>query len=223
MPTVLITGANRGIGLELARQYAAEGWRVHACVREPGKAGALRSISGDLQVHKLDVTSDADIGALKRGLGNEAIDLVINNAGVGGDDESMDPKSWLSVFAVNSIAPMRIAEALLPNLEKSKGRQLVSITSRMGSIADNSSGGSYAYRSSKAALNAAMKSLALDIKGKNITVAVLHPGWVQTDMGGDGAPLAVTASAEGLRRTISGLKPTDSGAFFNYEGKPLPW
>jgi NAD(P)-dependent dehydrogenase (short-subunit alcohol dehydrogenase family) len=223
LPTVLITGTNRGIGLELARQYAANGWRVHACARDPGRATALKSVSGDLRIHKLDVTSDADIAALARALAGEPIDLLINNAGVGGDDESMEPKAWLAVFAVNSIAPMRIAEALLPNVETSKERRIVSITSRMGSIADNSSGGSYAYRSSKAALNAAMKSLAIDLKPKGITIAVLHPGWVKTDMGGTGAPLATKASAEGLRRVIAGLKPADSGGFFNYEGTRLPW
>jgi len=222
VPTVLITGTNRGIGLELARQYAAEGWRVHACSRK-GDAGTRKGAAGDVRSHKLDVTNDADLRALVSALDGEPIDLLVNNAGVGGDDESMDPTGWLSVFAVNSVAPMRVAEALLPNLERGKGRRIVSITSRMGSIADNSSGGSYAYRSSKAALNAAMKSLAIDWKSKNLIVAVMHPGWVKTDMGGAGAPLSTKTSAEGLRRVIAGLKASDSGSFFNYDGSQIPW
>jgi NAD(P)-dependent dehydrogenase (short-subunit alcohol dehydrogenase family) len=223
MSTVVITGTSRGIGLELARQYAADGWRVHACARRPGKAAGLKAVRGDIELHELDVTDNAQIAALVRSLDGEAIDLLVNNAGVGGDDEATDPAAWLQVFRVNSIAPVRMLEALLPNLLKSKDPRVLNLTSRMGSIADNSSGGSYAYRSSKAALNAAMKSLAIDFKPKGIIIAVMHPGWVQTDMGGAGAPVTPNASAEGLRRVIARLKPADSGGFFNYDGSALPW
>lgn len=223
MPTVLITGTNRGIGLELARQYAADGWRVHACARNLAKATALKALAGDVKLHELDVADEAQIAALARELGGEIIDLLVNNAGVGGSDEATDPQRWLEVFRVNSIAPVRILQALLPNLQRSKDPRVLSLTSRMGSIADNSSGGSYAYRSSKAALNAAMKSLAIDLKSKGITIAVMHPGWVKTDMGGPGAPVTPKTSAEGLRRVIAALKPSESGAFLNYDGAKLPW
>lgn len=223
MPTVLITGTNRGIGLELTRQYAAEGWRVHACARDLAKAAALKEVRGDITLHELDVADETEIAALVRALQGQPIDLLINNAGVGGNDEATDPDPWLEVFRVNSIAPVRVLEALLPNLQRSKDPRVLNLTSLMGSIADNSSGGSYAYRSSKAALNAAMKSLAIDLKPRGITIAVMHPGWVKTDMGGPGAPVTPKASAEGLRRVIAALKPSDSGAFLNYDGAKLPW
>ncbi len=223
MSTVLITGTNRGIGLELARQYAADGWRVHACARNLAKATALKVLRGDVKLHELDVADEAQIAALAQALGGETIDLLVNNAGVGGADEATDPEPWLEVFRVNSIAPVRVLQALLPNLQRSKDPRVLNLTSRMGSIADNSSGGSYAYRSSKAALNAAMKSLAIDLKSKGITIAVMHPGWVKTDMGGPGAPVTPKASAEGLRRVIAAMKPSESGAFLNYDGARLPW
>jgi NAD(P)-dependent dehydrogenase (short-subunit alcohol dehydrogenase family) len=223
MPTVLITGANRGIGLELARQYAEAGWRVHACARKPAKASALKALAGDIRLHKLDVTNGRQIAALARALKGETLDLLVNNAGVGGTDEATDPEPWLEVFRVNSIAPVRMLEACLPHLERSKHARVLNLTSRLGSIADNSSGGSYAYRSSKAALNAAMKSLAIDLEPKRIIVILMHPGWVQTDMGGAGAPITPQTSVAGLRRVIAEVNPSDSGGFFNYDGKPIPW
>ena len=177
----------------------------------------------DITLHELDVADETEIAALVRALQGQPIDLLINNAGVGGNDEATDPDPWLEVFRVNSIAPVRVLEALLPNLQRSKDPRVLNLTSLMGSIADNSSGGSYAYRSSKAALNAAMKSLAIDLKPRGITIAVMHPGWVKTDMGGPGAPVTPKASAEGLRRVIAALKPSDSGAFLNYDGAKLPW
>jgi NAD(P)-dependent dehydrogenase (short-subunit alcohol dehydrogenase family) len=223
MPTVLITGTNRGIGLELARQYAAEGWRVHACLRDPASGGALKAIQGDIRLHELDVTDEDQIDRLAKELAGEAIDLLINNAALGGPEDDTDPDEWSEVFRVNSIAPVRILQAFLPHLALAKDPRVLNVTSRMGSIGDNSRGGSYAYRSSKAALNAAMKSFAIELKPKGITIAVMHPGWVQTDMGGPDAPVPVTTSAEGLRRTIAQMKPADTGAFYNYDGAPIPW
>lgn len=223
MPTVLITGTNRGIGLELARQYAAEGWRVHACLRDLAKGSAVEAIAGDIRLHELDVTDEDRIEGLAAALKGETIDLLINNAALGGPEDSTDPAEWAEVFRVNSIAPVRILQAFLLHLQRSRNARVLSITSRMGSIADNSRGGSYAYRSSKAALNAAMKSFAIELKPKGITVAVMHPGWVQTDMGGPEAPVPVKVSAEGLRRVIATMKPSDTGAFFNYDGTPIPW
>jgi len=223
MHTVLITGANRGIGLELVRQYAGDGWRVHACARDPKAATELAAIKGEITIHRLDVADERQIAHLVKELKGDAIDILINNAGVGGPDDSTDPDEWLKVFRVNTIAPVRIAEALLPNLEMGGGRIVLSLTSRMGSIADNGSGGSYAYRTSKAALNAAMKSLAVDWKRRGIVVVVAHPGWVKTDMGGPSAQISPQRSVAGLRQKLLTLKPADSGSFFNYDGSALPW
>ncbi len=226
MPTALVTGANRGIGLEFVRQYAADGWRVHAACRNPDKAKELKAVAGDVQVHRLDVTNAGQRAALARSLGDEALDLLINNAGVGGPDDSFgrtDEQAWLETLHINAIAPVRVAEQLVNHVARSRLKLLVSITSKMGSIADNSSGDSYAYRTSKAALNMAAKSMAVDLEPRGIIVVVFHPGWVKTDMGGSGAPITAKESVESLRSKIATLRPADSGKFFNYDGRPLPW
>ncbi len=225
MPTAFITGANRGIGLEFVRQYAEDGWRVHAACRDPEAATELGSIGGDVTVHALDVADDGQIEALARKLKGEPIDLLINNAGVLDDDRfgDTDTATWLRAFRINSIAPLHLLERLAPNLERSTLKRAVTLTSRMGSIADNGSGGDYIYRSSKAALNAAMKSAAIDLRGRGIAVAVLHPGWVRTDMGGPHAAIDVRTSVSGLRATIDSLTLKETGRFFSYDGKELPW
>lgn len=225
MPTAFITGANRGIGLEFVRQYAEDGWRVHAACRDPGAATELGSIGGDVTVHALDVADDGQIEALARKLKGEPIDLLINNAGVLDDDRfgDTDTATWLRAFRINSIAPLHLLERLAPNLERSTLKRAVTLTSRMGSIADNGSGGDYIYRSSKAALNAAMKSAAIDLRSRGIAVAVLHPGWVRTDMGGPHAAIDVRTSVSGLRATIDSLTLKETGRFFSYDGKELPW
>ena len=218
MPSVLITGANRGIGLEFARAYAAEGWRVHATARRPAAARDLNAVPGDVTVHALDVTDDGAIAALAQALAGEAIDLLINNAGVIGPDNSFghtDSKGWLDTLRVNAIAPIHVLERFLPHLLRGKLKRAVTVTSKMGSIADNGSGGSYIYRSSKAALNAAMKSAAIDLTPKGITVAVFHPGWVRTDMGGQGASIDVQTSVAGMRPRTPARTPADSGQFLN--------
>lgn len=224
MPTVLITGASRGLGLEFARQYAADGWRVHACCREPG--GAVTEISGDVVCHALDVTDTAAIAALGAALKGEALDLLVNNAGIMGRGQKLgriDADGWGTVLRVNAIAPIMLSEALLPNLRKATGARIAMLTSRMGSIADNTSGGMYAYRSSKAALNAAARSLALDLAGDGIGVVLLHPGWVRTDMGGPNGQIDAPEAVTGLRRIIANLKMADSGAFYAYDGRQIPW
>jgi NAD(P)-dependent dehydrogenase (short-subunit alcohol dehydrogenase family) len=227
MPRCLITGANRGLGLEFTRQYAAEGWHVIATCRQPQSAVALAAVPGNVRVEALDVTDFAAIAALADHLGGEPIDLLINNAGVYGPSQvrydQIDPAVWADVLAVNAIAPLVVSAAFVPAVTKGAHRKIVSLTSLMGSIADNSSGGAYYYRSSKAALNAAMRSLAIDLKGQGIIVAVLHPGWVRTDMGGAKAPLDVETSVQGMRRVIANLTPADSGRFFNHDGRELPW
>ena len=226
MPTVLITGANRGIGLEFARQYAAAGYRVHAACRAPGSADALASLGERVTLHALDVTDHAGIEALAAGLGNEAIDILINNAGIYGEGQEfgeIDYAAWLEVMRVNTLAPLKMAECFLPHLEAGRMKMIASLTSRMGSIAENDAGGVYIYRASKAALNAAARSLALDLAPRRITVIVFHPGWVKTDMGGPRALIDAETSVAGMRAVIEGAGPKVSGRFFNYDGAEVPW
>lgn len=230
MPTALITGASRGLGLEFVRQYADAGWRVHACCRNPEAAAALGALAGAskgaVQVHALDVADFAQIERLGAALGGEAIDLLLNNAGVYARDADLgrlEYGAWERSFRVNTMAPVRMAEAFVEHVARSQRRLIVSITSLMGSIGDNGSGGSYAYRSSKAALNMANKSLSIDLRDRGITAVVLHPGWVKTDMGGPGAPIEALESVTGMRKVIERLTPDDSGKFFDYEGEELPW
>ena len=226
MSTVLITGANRGIGLEFARQYAEAGYRVHAACRTPGSADALASLGERVTLHALDVTDHGRIEALAAGLKNEAIDILINNAGIYGDQQELgkiDYAAWEEVMRVNTLAPLKMAECFLPHLEAGKMKMIASLTSRMGSIADNNAGGVYIYRSSKAALNAAARSLALDLAPRGITVIVFHPGWVKTDMGGAGALIDAETSVSGMRAVIAGAGPKATGRFFNYDGAEVPW
>ena len=231
MPTTLVTGANRGLGLEFARQYAAEGWQVFAACRDPNAAKDLERIAaesgGRVRVLEIDVTDAASLRAAAVGLKGEAIDLLLNNAGVGGPSGQriggLDYAAWTHVFDVNTLGPMRVVEAFLENVAKSRLKQVVTITSGMGSLEDNTSGGSYAYRSSKAAVNMVMKSLSLDLAPRGITCVVVNPGWVRTDMGGSRGTLSPAESIKALRSVIASLKPEDSGKFLNYTGKPYPW
>lgn len=225
MPTALITGAGRGLGLEFAKQYVADGWHVIATVRDPKKAGALQALGDAVTVHRLDVRDFKATAELGRELARGAIDVAIANAGISPGHKvsiaEIDEDAWLETFAVNSVAPMALAGALLPALKRGEQKKLIAITSRMGSIGENTAGGSYPYRASKAALNAAWHSLAND--HREVIAVVLHPGWVRTDMGGSGAPVGPKDSVAGMRRVIAKLKPGDSGRFFDFEGKELPW
>jgi NAD(P)-dependent dehydrogenase (short-subunit alcohol dehydrogenase family) len=226
MPTVLITGASRGVGLEFARQYAAEGWRVHATCRQPDKADKLKALKGDVRLHKLDVTDEVGVAALAKSLKGEAIDLLINNAGILANDDRLgetDTKAWLETFRTNSIAPVHMVAQFAEQVARSERRQIVNITSRMGSIGDNSSGESYSYRTSKAALNMAMKNAAIELAPRGITVVLFHPGWVKTDMGGPDATVTPEDSVGGMRAKIAALTKADNGKFFAYDGRPLPW
>ena len=224
MPTVLITGANRGLGLEFVRQYAADGWRVHATARDPDSATELRRVDGEVYVHPLDMTDRAALANAGSLMDDEPLDVAVLNAGVMGDRllDADGGGKWLEVLAVNSIAPTLLAMALLPRLRAARGRA-VAITSQMGSIGDNASGGFIPYRSSKAALNAAWRSLGVDWKAEPVALAVLHPGWVQTEMGGPSAPTVPADSIAGMRRVIAGLKPGAGCPFLDFRGKTLPW
>jgi NAD(P)-dependent dehydrogenase (short-subunit alcohol dehydrogenase family) len=225
MPTVLITGANRGIGLEFARQYAAEGWRVLATVRDPAAAEELRAVEGEVDVRRLDLEEDLFSIDWDAVAGDESLDLFIANAGTWGPERIEGPDhaaGWINTFVINTVAPVLLADHLIANLAPRQGK-MVAITSKMGSIEDNKSGGYIAYRSTKAALNAAWRSLSVDVARHGITAAVLHPGWVQTRMGGASAPLTPEQSVSGMRQVIAGLSREQSGGFFNYDGSPIPW
>ncbi|MGH6894335.1 MAG: SDR family oxidoreductase [Dongiaceae bacterium] len=226
MHTVLITGSNRGIGLELTRQYAADGWRVIACCRAPREAPELKRLGGKVEIHQLDVTSRESIGKLAHALAGVPIDVLINNAGMHDDRlpfGATDTAHWLKVLEVNCIAPIQMTAALLDNVAASAQKKVVAVSSRVGSIGDGPTGGSYAYRTSKTALNMAMANAAHELKGRGVTVMLVHPGWVQTDMGGPGAPVTVEQSVAGLRRLIDKVTPRETGHFYDYTGRQLPW
>ncbi|HVM22391.1 MAG TPA: SDR family oxidoreductase [Sphingomicrobium sp.] len=219
MPTVLITGANRGLGLEFARQYAEGGWEVVATVRTGNPE--LKELN--VRVEALDMADLDAVAAFGERL--DALDLLIANAGTYGPKEAAsaeEARGWLDTLAVNTVAPYLLARSVLSLVERSRGK-LVAITSKMGSIDDNSSGGFLAYRTSKTALNSAWRNLALDVGRSGIVAAVLHPGWVRTRMGGSAAPLEPQESVAGMRRVIEQLGPGHSGGFFNYDGSAIPW
>jgi NAD(P)-dependent dehydrogenase (short-subunit alcohol dehydrogenase family) len=226
MPVMLVTGANRGLGLELVRQYAAEGWRVHATCRRLDEAGELRGIRGEVAIHQLDVRDRAAYPGLAKALESEAIDLLIANAGVDGPCDSLealDVPGWLETLEVNTIAPVLLAVALRHQVARSRERKVVGITSGLGSIKDNRSGGHLAYRTSKAGLNMAFRTLAVDLRGEGIIVAVVHPGWARTRMGGPNASQSAEQAVRQMRTVLSGLTMAHSGRFFSYRGDPVPW
>lgn len=226
MPSVVVTGANRGIGLALTRSFLADGWQVHACCRHPEKATKLRALEGDLSLHRLEVTDALQVSALARSLAEQPIDLLINNAGTRGSRAalgSVDYDDWGRVMAVNVMGPLRMVEQFAPLVALSERRLIVNVSSVMGSIARNSGGDEYLYRSSKAALNMVTRSLAVDLAAQRITVVSVHPGWVSTDMGGPAAPVSADTSAADLRRLFERLQPTDSGGFFDHDGSVIPW
>lgn len=237
MPTILITGANRGIGLTLTRLYADDRWRVIATCRNPDGAAELAAMAKanpEIEIHALEVTDLSAIKTLAGALRDQPIDVLLNNAGRLGsaaaphsrDEQSLgsfDFDEFVTQFRVNALAPLAMAEAFADHVAASSEKKIVAISSRLGSMACNTSGGFYAYRASKAALNSEFASLAKDLAPRGISVAVMHPGWVKTDMGGPGADIEVLDSAEGLRSVIAGLSLVNSGGFFSYDGTEIPW
>lgn len=218
--TVVITGANRGIGLELARHYAGEGCKVIGVCRS--SSDELSAVA-DQVIDGVDVTTDAGIEKLTSALRGEQIDLLINNAGLLQDEQlgSIDFDSIRTQMEINAYAPLRVVEALVSQIPN--GGKIANITSRMGSIADNDSGGRYGYRASKAALNAFGKSLAVDLKPKGVAVALLHPGYVKTRMVNFGGLITPEESARGLAERIEGLNLDNTGSFWHSNGEELPW
>jgi NAD(P)-dependent dehydrogenase (short-subunit alcohol dehydrogenase family) len=231
MPNVLITGANRGLGLEFARQYLSAGWQVYAACRDPASASELRQLAedvgGKLRILAIDVTDAGSVKAAAAELDGQAIDLLLNNSGIIGPHGqtigNIDYGAWAEVLEVNTMGPMRVSEAFVEHVARSERKLIVTLTSGMGSIADNTSGGSIAYRSSKAAVNMVMRSLAIDLASRGITCVVVNPGWVRTDMGGPNASLAPAESVTKLRHLIENLGPTRSGKFFNHDGREYAW
>lgn len=228
--TWMITGANRGIGLALTMELLRRGDHVVAAARDPW-GGALAELAGahvgQLTPLALDVTSDSSIAAAKQALAGRPLDVLVNNAGIYGPRDwqsalDMDFDAWREVVEVNVYAPLRVAQAFLPNVEAGSGRKIVTISSRMGSIGSNPSG-ALAYRSSKAAVNMVMVAFGNAVRDSEVAVLLFHPGWVRTDMGGDGADIPPAESAAGLIATIdaSGMRETNS--FRNWKGETIPW
>lgn len=220
MKTAVITGANRGIGLALSQQIAAKGWDIIAiCRSESEEIEAIAS----MVISGIDVTDPEDIQQIKKIIGDQQVDLLINNAGLLKDEKlgEINYDSLREQFEINALSPLQVTEALIPNMVE--GSKIANITSRMGSIADNDSGGRYGYRASKAALNAIGKSLAEDLKNKGIAVAQLHPGWVQTRMVDFSGLISAEASAAGLIQRIEELDLSNTGGFWHTNGEELPW
>ena len=213
MPTALIAGANRGIGLEFVRQYRADGWDVVAGCRRPDEAADLKAIAG-VEVQAVDVGDDASVKAFAAAVGSRPLDVVVANAGIYGAPRQMK-------LDVNTLGPVRVAAAFAENLRAAGGR-LVAISSLFGSVTD-SSGSYYSYRASKAALNMAFKSAALELKDAGVIAMVMHPGHVATDMGGPTAPTTPEQSVSGMRAIIAALTPDDAATFRAFDGRTLPW
>jgi len=229
MTNVLITGANRGIGLEFTRQYAADGARVFACCRAPGTAADLQALAkahAHVTVHPLDVTSDESVAALKAELGDTPIDHLINNAGVmGGKKQGLDNidfDAWRDCLDANTLGPFRMIAAFAENVAASDEKKIMTVSSYMGSIGRKGQG-AYIYRSSKAAVNMVATLAATELAMRGVMSIPVHPGWVRTDMGGSGADISTEESVSGLRKIISELTPERSGRFWNYNGEELPW
>ncbi len=220
MPTVLIAGANRGIGLEFARQYSAAGWTVIGTARDPDAATELAAAA---EVHRLDTADPDSIAALAAAI-DRPLDLFLCVAGMFGPRQfSDDPAGFVATLATNAVGPTLLAHALKDRVLAGGRKRMVALTSRMGSIGENSSGGAVAYRASKAALNAAWASLAIDWRPEGLTLVVMHPGWVKTDMGGERAPVTPEDSVAAMRATIEGLTPDQTGSFLNADGSTIPW
>jgi NAD(P)-dependent dehydrogenase (short-subunit alcohol dehydrogenase family) len=224
MSTVLITGANRGLGLEFARQYAASGSTVIAACREPHKASQLSEIPG-IELCTLDVASAASVSDLAAALRGRPIDILINNAGLlsEGSAGKSDPEAVLQMLRVNTLGPLMLSEALLSNVATSTRKLIVTVSSDLGSLSGNVSGGNLGYRVSKAAVNMVMRTLAIEFKPRNVACILLTPGWVRTDMGGSKAPLSPTQSVTGMCRVIERLGARDSGRWLDHSGQECHW
>jgi NAD(P)-dependent dehydrogenase (short-subunit alcohol dehydrogenase family) len=225
--TVLITGANRGLGLEFVKQYAIDNYEVIACARKLNKKDSLHKLQEsykNISIFPLDIQNFTSIDQLAKTL-KKPIDILINNAGVYPDSsiDHIDYDAWLDAFKINTLAAFKMTKAFLPHLKKGDLKKVASLTSKMGSIDDNSGGGEYLYRSSKTALNMVMKSLSIDLKPYDLSLITLHPGWVRTDMGGPNGLIDADESVAGMKRQIDKLSVKTTGQFIAYDGKKIPW
>jgi len=234
MSCVFFTGANRGIGLELVRQYAADGWRVIATCRDPNGAADLARIAGEsdgrVERYPLDVTDASSVAAVAEALASASIDVLINNAGMGFPTKpphdrfgNTDYARWKETLDVNVLGVMRVAEALAEQVTRSELKMMVTISSGMGSITNASADGETVYRTSKAAVNMLTKMIAGYVADRGITVTAIGPGWVRTDMGGPNATFGVEEAVSRVRKVIKGLTPADSGSYFDNQGQSVPW
>src|SRR5579871_69987 len=229
MTSIMITSANRGLGLEFVRQYAADGWRVFAACRNPEVAADLSELArqGSVTIFPMDVTNPHSIKRAAAALGNETIDVLVNSAGIFGKESQKAGKveypAGKEVLDVNTLGPLRVTEAFTNHVARSARKLVVTITSGMGSLTDNTSGGAIPYRTSKAAVNMAMRSAAIDLAPRGIACVLVNPGWVKTDMGGPNAPLTPSESVAALKRLIATFGLTHSGKFFHYDGREYAW
>jgi len=226
--TVLITGTSRGLGLEFTKQYAEAGWQVYAGCRSPERALALQSLAkihANITPIALDVMHFDEIDRAASELSAVPIDLLINNAGVYPESRfgDVDYQDWERAFKINSMAPFKMIDTFLANIMNSQLKKVATLSSKMGSIDDNGSGGSYIYRSSKTAVNMVMKSLTIDLSNHDIAMVTLHPGWVQTDMGGPNGLISAQTSVSGLRDVIEQLSMETTGKFIAFDGKEIAW
>ncbi len=224
MMNYLVTGANRGIGLEFVRQLVARGESVVATARRPEAADALRALG--VEVLALDVAKPEDLERLRAYYADRSLDVLINNAGAmdyAGALGSLDYDVMARSMEINAFGPLRVVEAVLPALKRAGSAKVANLTSKMGSISDNSGGDSYAYRMSKAALNMGVRSMAIDLKRHGIIAFVMHPGWVQTDMGGPHALITVETSVSSLLKIIDEATAAESGRFWEWNGQEIGW
>ena len=229
-PTILITGANRGIGLEFTRQFAEDGWQVLACCRNPADAGQLQTLGEQypaIELHALDVTDYQQMAALADQLGNRPIDILLSSAGIFGSKGvalgEVDAQEWRQVLEVNTIAPLMLVQTFVEQVAASQQKLIAVISSKVGSIADNSSGGNYIYRSSKTAVNQVVKNLSIELADRGISAICLHPGWVKTDMGGPNAEISTAESVAGLKSILQSAGLAQSGQFIEFDGNSIPW
>ena len=227
MPTVLVTSASRGIGREFVRQYAADGWRVLAACRQPETVGEeLRALGSGVRPIAMDVTDLTSVEAVAAE-DDDPVDLLINSAGVIGQHDDapgmVNYLEWARMLDINTMGPVRVLDAFADRLAAAGSAKALTLTSGMGSIGDVGSGRSMMYRTSKAAVNMAMRARALQLKERGIIVAVINPGWVRTDMGGSGAAISPEESVTAMRGIIEALSPEDAGSFLNWRGGTYPW
>ncbi len=230
MPTALITGVNRGLGLEFIKQYSQAGWQVIGTCRDLGsavEASGLADVASNIELYPLEVTNAEAIVTLADTLRDRPIDHLVLNAGVMAEKAQvmgeLDQQDFNLAMSVNAVSPAIMIQAFRPHVAASDRKLVIGMSSILGSIAGNSDGGLYSYRASKAALNAVLKSAANDLAGDGVTVVAMHPGWVQTDMGGEGATITTGVSVDGMRKVFDGLTVADSGRFLTYDGSELPW